>query len=745
MHISRTRNLLIFILVSFALFSLVNPVLGESITTKRSVGPGCTFTQIIDEEVPLRIYLLKVELQNEYIKLEPVLGQDAHPGREQVHSMSRRYDRPGYHVVGGINADYWRGSTPVGMAVKDGRLSKSSHGWSSIAFTKDNVPLIDIFITDFRLTASDGTEIKVESINTHRNDSNIVLYTDIHGERTEDLTNGKAILLNPHGKVVPTWGSLEVTVMGACPLSKNNKIPKGKWILSLGRKHYDKLEKFKLGEKFIFKPSVKPDTIRIYDAISGGPRILRAGRVSVEREKEGQRTGFDSERHPRTAIGYTEDKRYLIMTVVDGRNPEYSRGVNLYELAELMKELGCYEAINLDGGGSSTMVIRNEVVNRPSDASGPRPVSNGFLIVSTAPDGRLKEISVSPQEVLLATGCSLNFNVLGTDEYYNSVRIDKPVKWSVSRRMGKIDRKTGTFTASTKEGEATITAKVGRIKGNARVIIKEPASLVVEPSAMIPEPGEVVSIDVKAFDAAGQQLIISKDALSFAITQGNIGSISQNRFTAAKTRGNGEITVRLGMAEKAISVRIAEKTTVNTIEDFEDVSDWEVTSAKEQDYARLASSSEKAKQGRFAGKFDFSMERTGGVSALYLNAKNPQLIGRPDRIIFWLYWDGSGHLFRGLIEDSEGDKWLMDFNRVAGLDWQHEWREVEFPISELDKHWSNKSAKDRPRFPIRIKQFYIAETKPQDKGSGTIYLDDLRVQYRSGQMKRRKIDRKRQP
>ena len=80
-------------------------------------------------------------------------------------------------------------------------------------------------------------------------------------------------------------------------------------------------------------------------------------------------------------MGYTHDRRFLIMMVVDGRRPDYSRGVDLIELAELMLGFECYDAVNMDGGGSSTMVINNEVVNQPSDFTGPRPVANCLLVV----------------------------------------------------------------------------------------------------------------------------------------------------------------------------------------------------------------------------------------------------------------------------------------------------------------------------------------------------------------------------
>ncbi len=86
----------------------------------------------------------------------------------------------------------------------------------------------------------------------------------------------------------------------------------------------------------------------------------------------------NSELHPRTAIGFDESGKWLIMTVVDGRQPGYSEGVSLFEMAEIMKSKGCTQAINLDGGGSSVMLVREQkkrvrVLNRPSDGE-PRPV-----------------------------------------------------------------------------------------------------------------------------------------------------------------------------------------------------------------------------------------------------------------------------------------------------------------------------------------------------------------------------------
>ncbi len=105
--------------------------------------------------------------------------------------------------------------------------------------------------------------------------------------------------------------------------------------------------------------------------VSGGPRLLDRGRIAVRTKAEGfDRPGlygrFVAARNPRTLAGVTGTGALLLVTV-DGRRPGYSAGVSLPEAARLMRDLGAVDALNLDGGGSSTMVFGGRVVNRPSD------------------------------------------------------------------------------------------------------------------------------------------------------------------------------------------------------------------------------------------------------------------------------------------------------------------------------------------------------------------------------------------
>ena len=111
----------------------------------------------------------------------------------------------------------------------------------------------------------------------------------------------------------------------------------------------------------------------------GTPRLIRNGIISIEGEEEGVSPAFTETRHPRTAIGFNASHIFLV--VVDGRQPGYSVGMSLSELAYLMKELGAVEALNLDGGGSTTMWVQGKIRNRPSDGF-IRPVANGLIVVS---------------------------------------------------------------------------------------------------------------------------------------------------------------------------------------------------------------------------------------------------------------------------------------------------------------------------------------------------------------------------
>jgi exopolysaccharide biosynthesis protein len=120
------------------------------------------------------------------------------------------------------------------------------------------------------------------------------------------------------------------------------------------------------------------------DAVSGAGLLMLDGREFHEWTDEGLTAGFDTTRHPRTVIGEDTAGAVWLITV-DGRQPALSLGMSFTELQGLARRLGLRSALNLDGGGSTTMVVRGSIVNHPSDATGPRQVSDAILVFPKKP------------------------------------------------------------------------------------------------------------------------------------------------------------------------------------------------------------------------------------------------------------------------------------------------------------------------------------------------------------------------
>ena len=119
---------------------------------------------------------------------------------------------------------------------------------------------------------------------------------------------------------------------------------------------------------------------KIRTAVGGGPVLLQNGELRITNNEEMKFAGKAiDDKHPRTAIGYTKDNK-LIILVIEGRNPGKAEGASLTQEARIFKEIGCWEALNLDGGGSSCMLVNGRETIRVSDAPGQRPVPAVFMI-----------------------------------------------------------------------------------------------------------------------------------------------------------------------------------------------------------------------------------------------------------------------------------------------------------------------------------------------------------------------------
>ena len=182
-------------------------------------------------------------------------------------------------------------------------------------------------------------------------------------------------------------------------------IPDGKAILWLKGTYANYAESLNVGDmlsiSFRLTLNNGPQDINIYQLIGGSNHIIM---------QNGQFMEDWAERHPRTAIGFNADSTKLYFGVVDGRHLT-STGVTLREMKGIFDALGAVTAVNLDGGGSSCMVVNDEVINHPSDGS-VRAVGNGCLLVSIAPeDDDIGIIRYEPRCYNLSISATTSFDV----------------------------------------------------------------------------------------------------------------------------------------------------------------------------------------------------------------------------------------------------------------------------------------------------------------------------------------------
>lgn len=147
-------------------------------------------------------------------------------------------------------------------------------------------------------------------------------------------------------------------------------------------KKFDFLQAIKSVENY---PSVKTmsglrfQKWKVKTAMGGGPVLLQSGEVLISNNEELKFGGKEiNDKHPRTCMGYTKDGQLIIM-VIRGRHPN-AAGASLIQEAQLLKNLGCVEALNLDGGGSTCMIVNGKETIKPSDKEGQRPVPGVFMI-----------------------------------------------------------------------------------------------------------------------------------------------------------------------------------------------------------------------------------------------------------------------------------------------------------------------------------------------------------------------------
>ena len=277
-------------------------------------------------------------------------------------------------------------------------------------------------------------------------------------------------------------------------------------------------------------------------------------------------SGLDaSTRAPRTAAGLKADGTFILYTM-DGRQSDYSMGVTVGGLAQHMEELGCVQAVNLDGGASTQLFAvlpgdtQEQQINVDSEASGLRSCANYIAFANyNQPGGIPAHLHIYPYGEYLLSGASLELTAKATDAGYFAAAVPESITYSCDD-LGTLDG--NVYTAGSKAGTGTISARSGKATGSVRVnIVADPDSITAyvdgkAKTTLSAGLDKTYQLSASAF-YKGETLRSDAACYTWMVT-GDIGTIDENGvFTAKGEHGNtGTILCSAGNKTKTISVTL---------------------------------------------------------------------------------------------------------------------------------------------------------------------------------------------
>jgi exopolysaccharide biosynthesis protein len=374
-HITHVLHLTLLFLI-FTIFSLQAQVV--------QVCEGVTY-EFCKTDKPQAIHIIRANPKK--VRITALHALDDGLGREPLSSMAKRTG-----AVAAINGGFFKyngsydGLNTSTLKINGDWLSMAKLQRGAIGWKKDfSKALFDRLTLSCKVNIQ-GKDFPISDFNRERSHNTSVLYNYPFHRSSLTAPNGTEIVMSRD------------RVLEIRKNKGNSKIPEGGFVYSVGKDAKIKLDNIQPGApctiQFYAVPQLaqsqeEKDAWQEVDFIVGGtPLLIKDGQLIPDIECEQTRKSFLKNSLPRTAIGTCKDGT-VVMIVVDGRDPLLSVGMSIPELQLYMKELGCTNALNLDGGGSATMTVFSQVVNYPCNSHheeelndrSQRPISDGILIL----------------------------------------------------------------------------------------------------------------------------------------------------------------------------------------------------------------------------------------------------------------------------------------------------------------------------------------------------------------------------
>lgn len=504
-----------------------------------------------------------------------VLNGEQIYGSRTILQAAKYYDALNYRPLIGINADYFSFKTgvPMGHTISNGKLlTKDDTGQNAIGFRADGTGFISWLEIQTELKKEDGSGMNIECINKWCFSGAVPAYflTRDFGKQTKTSGKFKYIIFSKDEGEIKIGKEAVFTVEEKFDADINIAIPDDRYVLVMDRvsgnpEQLAFMDSLTLGEKVTMTNEAVYEKELWESAENGlgsiGGRLIENGTVN---------SGFEKGSAPRTAVGVTASG-VIIFYVVDGRQTNYSTGLSLDDLAKRMSELGCVDALNLDGGGSTAI-------------AGVYPGSDTFEVLNSPSEGKLRSCAnyIFLQDMRTPTGVAktIVLDNVQNQHYLTGAKQEIKVKSVWDSANYKMETPALNYEViNGTETESYVSANTVILSGNGTTTVKIKAGEGEKELAMnvynfpdtvktVNSSGkEITSITLKkgqnyssklssAAYVKGTKLISDDDCFSYT-TEGDIGYFDANTFVADTSKeAQGYIVVKAGQYEKRISVSV---------------------------------------------------------------------------------------------------------------------------------------------------------------------------------------------
>ncbi|MFD9006240.1 phosphodiester glycosidase family protein [Streptomyces sp. NPDC059582] len=696
---------------------LIPSVAGQSIVTDENrtpIAPGLNLTRFdrFGTDGWVRGQVLVADLADDRLSVD-YISSGTVTGKSRVTEQAKRTG-----AVAAINGDYFDMNdteAPVGGAVsrKDGLVNSPTEGrGQTVAIGADGLGRLAQVFLEGQVTVGGERNLKLASVNSPvLAAGGIGLFTDQWGPspRTKPV--------NGADRVAEVW-LRDGKVTDVRTSVSSDPIPAGTSVL-LGREAgADALAALVPGEAVAVTYRPRADFGDVAVAVGGGQVLVSNG--VVQRFTDGDTVTATS----RTSVGFSADGRTMYLVAIDGKQTN-SRGMDLNELGAFMKGLGATNALNMDGGGSTTMAARlpgentTGLINSPSDGS-ERQVANGLGLFAAPGSGTVRGFRVLP--ALSANGSDKVFpglrrtvRALAHDETYAPLPAGR-VQWRDEGGRVSVDPgKDGTAVVTgRRSGSARVVASSGhRATGTAELTVLAPAVRIAPSSSLVAldGAGREARLTLTGYDALGDSAPI--EASDVKVTGGEgVVSVQPTGDATFSVRGladGASTTLHLTVGKMSTDVAVTVGLAENSFADLSDAASW--TSAND----RAPGGSVAPAPGHdgapgLALTYDFT-KSTATRGQYAVPPQQIQLTGQPQAVTMWINGDGNGEWPRLQYRTGSGVTANLDGPLITWTGW----RKVEFPVPTGTV------------YPLTFQRVRLLETSAARSYTGAVTISDLRV------------------